>query len=136
VQRLLDTAPTRSGHNIPVINNYYELEAEFSSYRLTNAMVNYIREGRDLEEEFIYHGGFWGETHWAVLFGGGGMLSSLHWYIESMRDGFPLYMDVQNKLLRDGLKVAWIGTTRVWYNPLKRCHSHTFVPFLCAIIDE
>ncbi|KAF4739978.1 hypothetical protein FOZ63_027107, partial [Perkinsus olseni] len=139
VQRLLDTAPTRSGVNMPNISNYYQLDGEFAPHRLTNAMVQFIREGRDLQEEFVYHGGRWGESHWAVVYGGAkvaGMLSSLLWYIEHMPDGFALYMDVQNKILRDGLKVAWIGSTRVWYNPLKRAYSHTFVPFLSAIIDE
>lgn len=64
------TAPTRKESPVQHINNYYELEAAFAGCRLTDDMMKCIREGWELPTEFIYHDGFWGDKHWAVVFGG------------------------------------------------------------------
>ncbi|KAF4652155.1 hypothetical protein FOL47_011238, partial [Perkinsus chesapeaki] len=105
-------------------------------FRVTESMLDHVKQGRLLTEECVFLDGFWEAEHFASLLTSGRMLASLLWYLEARPDGFPLYMDAQNKIILGDLKVAWLGTTRVWFDAGRNEYRHTFVPFMLAIIDE
>ncbi|KAF4650751.1 hypothetical protein FOL47_000879, partial [Perkinsus chesapeaki] len=135
VQDFIASLPRRGDVDVPRITNYYDLEGAFSRERLTDDIIKFVKEDRLPKKEFVYHGGYWGDQHFASIVGGVSMIASLYWFIRSMPEGFTLYMDTQNKILRGDLKVAWVGASRIWYSR-KHGYRHTFVPFFMAIIDE
>ncbi|KAF4735552.1 hypothetical protein FOZ63_032612, partial [Perkinsus olseni] len=135
IQEIMSSMPRRRIAGAQLTSNYYELENALGDNKLTQAMIDMIKDDREVPNEFVYHHGFWGDEHFACIVGGASMISSLYWFIRSCPSGFPLYMDAQNKIIRGSLKVAWIGTTRVWYNRRNEAH-HTFVPFILALCDE
>ncbi|KAF4703220.1 hypothetical protein FOZ63_001102, partial [Perkinsus olseni] len=135
IQEIMSSMPRRRAAGAQPTTNYYQLEEALGDNKLNQAMVDMIKDDQELAEEYIYHRGVWGDQHFSCMVGGASMISSLYWFIRSCPSGFPLYMDAQNKIIRGGLKVAWIGTTRVWYNRRNEAH-HTFVPFLMGLCDE
>ncbi|KAF4649471.1 hypothetical protein FOZ61_001291, partial [Perkinsus olseni] len=115
--------------------NFFELEEVFEDSRISQELIDFIREEKLPAKEFVFHGGYW-RDNFACVVGGASMLASLFWFIRSMPSGFPLYMDAQNKIIRGSQKVAWVGSSRIWFDTSRRQYRHTFVPFFMAIINE
>ncbi|KAF4756349.1 hypothetical protein FOZ62_024404, partial [Perkinsus olseni] len=70
VQDFVASLPRRRDVDVPCITNYFELEREFARDRLSNDIIDYIREDKLPRKEFVYHGGYWGDPHFACIVGG------------------------------------------------------------------
>ncbi|KAF4648019.1 hypothetical protein FOL47_003857, partial [Perkinsus chesapeaki] len=117
--------------------NFSDLEDLFSPYKIDDAMLSCVRDGKiDNMGQVIYYGATWGQEHFACMIGNAAMLTSLHWYMtETAEPTFAIYQDCQNKLIRNKLQVMWVGSNRTKYNARSKKYQHSFVPFMMAIVD-
>ncbi|KAF4736698.1 hypothetical protein FOZ62_016362 [Perkinsus olseni] len=65
VQQFISNLPRRRDADLPRITNYFELDEEFADDRITDDIVEFIREDKIPQKEFIYCGGYWGDPHFA-----------------------------------------------------------------------
>ncbi|KAF4677209.1 hypothetical protein FOL47_002772 [Perkinsus chesapeaki] len=151
VQNLISSFRTRRD-GIPRVANLFELDSAFADYRITPATLESVKDNRSLPSKIVHLGTNFESSSFVCALSSTGhdgpnstlecsfslldMLVSLKWFLDSCSDGFPLYMDAQQKVIRGKPKLVWMGSSRTRYDNRRKKYTHSFVPFLWAIVPE
>ncbi|KAF4646628.1 hypothetical protein FOL47_005883, partial [Perkinsus chesapeaki] len=111
VQNLVSSLRTRR-EGIPRIANLFELDSAFAEYRITPALLKSVKDNCPLPSKIVHLETDFDSQDFVCALTSTDMLVSLKWFLDSCTDGFPLYMDTQQKVIKGKPKLVWIGSSR------------------------